>query len=251
MRPTGRFLTLPSPETVLGKLEEAAGWPLPSELEEQLKEGTVEAQALIQLLSSEDETQSGYWRGALATLLAAKENDWTFSDIPMDLVERATALAERAKQSQPNLYTPQFNLQCAEFLAQVESRLDEVATGDPSDEAPSGRITLTPRRIVGAGSYPAIRQNKGGSYASATFSLLGADDVRLFEQELVVEDLVFIARSALISARAAITDATRTLKDPTLHQGVSREVFLAQLEELRSEIAGLHDLAAHFAHDID
>ena len=160
MKPTGRFLTLPSPETVLGKLEEAAGWPLPSELDQQLKEGAVEAQALIELLSSEDETQSGYWRGALATLLAAKENDWTFSDIPMDLVERATALAERARQSQPNLYTPQFNLQCAEFLAQVESRLDEVSANDSSGEASSGRITLTPRRIVGAGSYPAIRQNK-------------------------------------------------------------------------------------------
>lgn len=245
MIPTGRFLILPDPASVLEQMRLAASLELPEALAHRLAAEQVEPSEAVELLSNEESTQSGYWRGTLGAMLAAKANGWPLSEAPEVVVSHAMELAESAQGALPELYTPEFNQQCAEFIAQVEARIQSSLEQGTIRETPS--TATAPSRVQSASSSPAIRRNAQGNYATATFALFGDDNKILFKEEVPVEDLLFVSLSALMAARASIDDAVKALKHPILHQGMSSEELKEHLNDLRKELDQLEDLSSHVA----
>lgn len=245
MIPTGRFLILPDPASVLDQMRLAASLELPEILAHRLATERIEPSEAVDLLSNEESTQSGYWRGTLGAMLAAKTNDWPLNEAPKDIVSQAMALAEMAHGTLPELYTPDFNQQCAEFIAQVEVRIQSSLEQDAIKQAPS--TATAPSRVQSARSSPAIRRNEQGSYATATFTLFGDDNKILFNEEVPVEDLLFVSLSALIAARASIDGAVDALKSPVLYQGMSGEELKEHLNDLRKELDLIEARSSHIA----
>lgn len=245
MNPTGRFLILPDSASVLDQMRLAASLAPPEALAHRLTAGEIEPSEAIDLLSNEESTQSGYWRGTLGAMLAAKANGWPLDDAPEDVVSQAMELADSAQASLPELYTPEFNEQCAEFIAQVEARIQSSLGPEAMKQAPS--TATAPSRVQSASSSPAIRRNAQGNYATATFVLFGDNNKILFNEEVPVEDLLFVSLSALMAAHASIDGAVKALKHPILHQGMNGEELKEQLNDLRKELDQLEALSWHFA----
>lgn len=245
MNPTGRFLVLPDSASVLEQMRLAASLELPEALSHRLTAEKIEPSEAIDLLSDEESTQSGYWRGALGAMLAAKAHGWPLSDAPRDVVSQAMELAGSAQAALPTLYTPDFNEQCAEFIAQVEARIQSSLEPEAMKQAPTN--ATVPSRVQSASSSPAIRRNAQGNYATATFVLFGDSNKILFNEEVPVEDLLFVSLSALMAAQASIDGAIKALKHPILHQGMNSEELKEHLNDLRKELDQLEALSSHFA----
>lgn len=239
----GNFLArLPD---AVASLSHAASAPLPSAAIQSLTSRKTRPTEILEAFSTERSTANGFWRVALAALIHAHDQHIHLPSLPEELPEHYSALLKSAKESQPQVFErPDYLLYCFKLFLKFASQPDE-SSEDESD-AQSGPVRSAPRSVSRSGGLPSIRYTEEG-YASActTYSLIDDDGEVFLSEELAVEDLLFIAHSAISSASRSLLAARQVVRDGQLYRHLDDASLNERADAMKDELEGLiEDLLA-------
>lgn len=213
-------------------LAQAATARLPASVIAVLNVPDVTAAEITALLFHEQSTERGFWRIALAGLIFAVRHDQPLPDLPPEIRTQASAVIAAAEKAHPQLYSPSFVEHCASILAGLEKGQPESEDAGTSDSQPQ----IGPRRVARSGAAPTVHLLGSTAITSTRFTLLDERDKPFLSDELLADDLLFVAHSALSACRSALLSARDTVKADRLFRLMDDEVLQARREGIKENL---------------
>ena len=229
----GAFLaSLPD---LLDNLRHAAKTPLPAPAITLFATSTATPPDLVHAFANESSTARGFWRVALASLLYARQQHIDISDLPSGIADNYDDLFRAVKESQPQvLGRSDFLSYCYSLLLKFASEPDE--RGDDSPDA-GNDIRSAPRVVSSSGGLPSIRYTEAGfASACSTYSLVDDKGEVFLLEELAVEDMLFIAHSAITSASRSLAAAQQVVKEGLLQRHLDDDALKWRSEAIKTDL---------------
>lgn len=201
---TGAFCTH---EDALPYLRVAAETPLPERVRLALAH-SFDGQIITRLLFQEDQgTQKGFWRAALAALLAAESRAIDLPDLPDEVRSEIQGLRRAAFDSNKQLYEDEsFVVRAAALMVEMEARQRDGSSPENDDD---GDVP----GLESAKYSPVIKFLAGRAHTSVKFQVSRSDGTQLISEDIPAEDLLFLANSALQAALYCLGSTSSILKD--------------------------------------
>jgi hypothetical protein len=229
---TGSFLDRPnSPE----RLRSAATLSLADNVAALLTNQEVDPGKIVEALLEEKETNRGYWRAAVATLVFATNSGLPLKNAPEDVRNSANELASLAVSTLPELFTDVFVQYCAERVSEYES----ASHGPKKSTAADNKGQ--PRNIDRVSTYPSSRifKDSGRAIPTCTFNCIDDNGLLVFSDEFTAEDLIFLAHSSLSAARSSIESLKEMFIEGKLVRTLDEEDLDARAEGIAQELAAV------------
>jgi hypothetical protein len=232
---TGSFLV--GDADVIDELQRAAATQFSKSAKALFDLPEASPQEIVSILGNEQATANGFWRIALVCLFAAKQQKIPLPEAPAEVKVKQDALLEVALTVVPELFAREdFLMHCMTLMQHVEA---SVKSKSADKEGPKG-VKSVPRRIMRSGVLPSSRySNDGKVFACVNFTLSDERNEPILADEFDVEDMIFVAESALSGARSALGIAAETVKDGLLIRQSDQEVLTDRVESIQADLESL------------
>ena len=228
---TGQFLS--NQNNLVPQLQRAADLPLTTVAANVLGDTDATPEDIVNILSGEADTDRGFWRIALAALLQAMDERIDLPDLPSEAKAHLTDIASSARQQNPGLYGNEAFLQhCLRLIAELESENDDAAAESGSDATPSPGL----RRVASSRFSGSLRFSAYGAHPAIGFNLIDGNGDSLFDEEIMAEDMLFIAHSVLSGTRKTLENIVSNVPKDRILCTVSEDDLRTRAEEMKRNL---------------
>jgi hypothetical protein len=227
---TGQFLS--NQKNLVPQLRRAAELPLSRVAANVLADPDTTPEDIVNILNGEADTDRGFWRIALAALLQAANEHIDLPDLPSEAKVQLTDIASCARQQNPGLYGNEAFLQhCLRLIAELESENDAAAESG-SDATPSPGL----RRVASSRFSGSLRFSAYGAHPAIGFNLIDESGDSLFDEEIMAEDMLFIAHSVLSGTRKTLENIVSNVPKDRILCTASEDDLRTRAEEMKRNL---------------